>query len=59
MTATMMRLGRFLMLFKLSSIQFGRCKRKAEDLGIVHKFPEEFFLRQAKSIEELKKTGNY
>ena len=35
------------------------CKRKAEDLGIVHKFPEEFFLRQAKSIEEFKKTGNY
>ena len=25
----------------------------------VHKFPEEFFLRQAKSIEEFKKTGNY
>ena len=35
------------------------CKRKAEDLGIVHKFPEGFFLRQAKSIEEFKKTGNY
>lgn len=35
------------------------CKRKAEELGLVHKFPEEFFLRQAKSIEEFKKTGKY
>jgi hypothetical protein len=35
------------------------CGQHAEDLGIVHKFPEEFFLKQAKSIEEFKKTGNY
>lgn len=34
-------------------------KQKAKDMGIVLKFPEEFFRRQARSIEEFKKTGEY
>lgn len=34
-------------------------KSKAKDLGIVLKFPEEFFLKQAKAIEEFKRTGKY
>lgn len=34
-------------------------KNKAKELGIVLKFPEEFFLKQAKAIEEFKRTGKY
>jgi hypothetical protein len=35
------------------------CQQHAEKLGIVRRFPEGFFFKQAKSIEEFKKTGNY
>lgn len=34
-------------------------KAKAEELGIVLKFPEEFFIKQSESIEEFKRTGEY
>lgn len=34
-------------------------KKRAVELGIVVKLPEEFFRRQARSIEEFKKTGKY
>lgn len=34
-------------------------KAKAEELGTVLKFPNEFFTRQSESIEKFKKTGEY
>jgi hypothetical protein len=34
-------------------------KAKAKDLGIVLKFPKEFFIKQAASIEKFKRTGEY
>ncbi len=34
-------------------------KKKAEDLGIVHKFSMQFFLRQAESIKKFKLNGGY
>lgn len=34
-------------------------KAKAKDLGIVRKFPEEFFRKQGRAIEEFKRTGKY
>lgn len=34
-------------------------KAKAEELGTVLKFPNEFFIRQSESIEKFKKTGEY
>jgi len=34
-------------------------KAKAKALGIVLKFPEEFFIKQANAIEEFKRTGKY
>jgi len=34
-------------------------KSKAEELGIVLKFPEEFFIKQSESIEKFKRTGEY
>jgi regulator of sirC expression with transglutaminase-like and TPR domain len=34
-------------------------RQKAEELGIVLKFPEKFFRLQQKDIEEFKKTGEY
>lgn len=32
---------------------------KAEELGIVLKLPDEFYIKQAKSIEKFKRTGEY
>jgi hypothetical protein len=34
-------------------------RAKAEELGIVLKFPEEFFIKQSESIEKFKRTGEY
>jgi regulator of sirC expression with transglutaminase-like and TPR domain len=34
-------------------------KNKADSLGIVHKFPIEFFKKQAESIEKFKEKGGY
>ncbi len=36
-----------------------KLKAKAKDLGIVLKFPKEFFIKQAESIEKFKRTGEY
>lgn len=34
-------------------------EKKAKEMGIVLKFPEEFFIKQSESIEKFKKTGVY
>lgn len=34
-------------------------RKKARELGIVLKFPDEFFIRQADAIEKFKRTGEY
>jgi regulator of sirC expression with transglutaminase-like and TPR domain len=34
-------------------------KDKAKQLGIVRRFPEEFFIKQSQAIEEFKRTGKY
>ncbi len=36
-----------------------KLKAKAKELGIVLKFPKEFFIKQAASIEKFKRTGQY
>ncbi len=36
-----------------------KLKARAKQLGIVLKFPEKFFIKQAESIEKFKKTGQY
>ncbi len=36
-----------------------KLKAKAKELGVVLKFPKEFFIKQAESIEKFKRTGEY